>query len=62
MDKNMNEFLWNLLLKHYGHKVEIAVYGTIDDPMSVTIEDMDTHEIIIDAELYTLQSRDDVRP
>ena len=54
-----NHLLWNTLLEHAGHKVEIAWYGDKDNPASVTLEDMRTNEVILDAELYTLAARDD---
>lgn len=56
---NHNELLWNLLKEHFGHKVEIAIYGDIDNPMSITLEDLDTDTVILDAEIYTICSRDD---
>ena len=59
-DRQMNMLLWNLLKDHFGHKVEIAVYGDIDNPASVTLEDTDTNEIILDAELYTICAREDI--
>lgn len=58
--RNMNELLWNILREHWGHKVEIAVYGDPDNPANVCLEDMDTNEVILDAELYTLIARDDI--
>lgn len=58
--KDFNTYLWDLLKDHYGHKVEIAIYGDIDDPVSITLEDMDTNEVIIDAEIYTLCAREDI--
>ena len=57
---NMNDLLWNTLKNHFGHKVEIAVYGDIDNPASVTLEDLDTNEVILDAEIYTICGRDDI--
>ena len=54
-----NNLLWDLLKNHYGHKVEIAIYGDIDNPASVTLEDMDTDEVILDAEIYTICARED---
>lgn len=54
MDKEMNELLWNILKEHFGHKVEIAIYGDVDNPASITLEDMDTGEVILDAEIYTI--------
>lgn len=59
MDKEMNKLLWNILKDHYGHKVEIAIYGDVDNPASITLEDMDTNEVILDAEIYTICSRED---
>lgn len=56
---NHNELLWNLLKEHFGHKVEIAIYGDINNPMSITLEDLDTDTVILDAEIYTICSRDD---
>ena len=52
--KTDNNYLWDLLREHVGHSVEIAIYGDADDPVSITLEDMDTNEVILDAELYTL--------
>lgn len=59
-DDKMNKLLWNLLKDHFGHKVEIAIYGDVNDPASVTLEDLDTNEIIIDAGIYTICGREDV--
>ena len=55
-----NMLLWNLLKDHIGHNVEIAIYGNPDSPASVTLEDMDTGTVILDAELYTLVPRNDL--
>ena len=51
--------LWELLKKHAGHNVEIALYGDPDNPASITLEDMETNEIILDAEIYTICARED---
>lgn len=56
---DFNNLLWDILKEHYGHKVEIAIYGNKDDPASVTLEDMDTNEVILDAEIYTICARED---
>ena len=56
---NYNNLLWDLLKNHYGHKVEIAIYGDIDNPANVTLEDMNTDEVILDAEIYTICARED---
>lgn len=55
-----NLALWNLLKGHLGHRVEIAVYGDPESPTDVVLEDMDTNEVILDSELYTLQERNDI--
>ena len=54
-----NELLWNTLKDHWGHKVEIALYGDPENPASITLEDMDTGAVILDAELYTICGRED---
>ena len=54
-----NDLLWNILKDHFGHTVEIAVYGDVDNPASITLEDMDTNEIILDAEYMTICARED---
>ena len=59
-DDKMNELLWDLLKNHFGHKVEIAIYGDVDDPVSITLEDLDTNEIIIDAGIYIICGREDI--
>ena len=57
MDKN--DLLWNALKGHYGHNVEIAIYGDAENPQDICLECMDCNEIILDAEIYTLSARDD---
>lgn len=59
-DKWANSLLWNLLKEHRGHNIEIAWYGNEDDPVSITLEDMDTSEVILDAGVYTICAREDV--
>lgn len=60
MDDYYNNLLWNTLRKHFGHRVEIAIYGDIDNPASITLEDMDTNEVILDAGINTICGREDV--
>lgn len=55
----MNELLWNILKEHFGHRVEIAVYGDLEDPANICLEDLDTNEVILDAEIYTICARED---
>ena len=54
-----NKILWDLLSKHYGHNVEIAKYGDVDNPADVCLECLDCNEVILDAEIYTLCARED---
>ena len=53
------ELLRKKLLEHRGHNVEIACYGDPRDPQSVTLEDLDTNEIILDSEIYTIVAKQD---
>jgi hypothetical protein len=59
----MTEFnkniLWDTLKKHIGHSVNIVYYGDKDSPEDICLECEDCGEIILDAELYTLISRED---
>ena len=59
IERKQQDTLWDILKEHRGHHVEIAVYGDWDSPVSITLEDMDTNEIILDAGLYTLIDRED---
>ena len=54
--------LWNALWRHMGNHVEIAVYGNPDNPTDICLEDTDTYEVILDAELYTLLARGPSEP
>ena len=55
--KNQNTMLWNALLKRRNHKVSIVSYGDWNNPADVCLECEDCGEVILDAELYTLQAR-----
>ena len=57
-DGEGENLLRDTLLSHFGHKVEIAVYGDREDPEDVCLEDMDTGSVILDSELYTLSPRE----
>lgn len=57
-DKNL--MLWNVLKKHIGHHVQIVYYGDEDDPSDICLECEDCGEVVLDGELYTLESRDDI--
>lgn len=58
-DAKMQRLLWDILKDHWGHKVEIALYGDKDDPANISLEDMDTNEVILDAGIYTICARED---
>ncbi len=53
------DYLWNLLKEHIGHNVKIVSYGDGDNIHDICLECEDCNKVIIDAELYTLQSRDE---
>lgn len=59
INDKFENLLWDILKNHYGHHVEIAIYGDINNPDNVCLEDMDTNEVILDAELYTIVARED---
>lgn len=56
MNKNM---LWDILSNHFGHRVEIIKYENpvVGVPADICLEDIDTNEVILDAECYTLAAR-----
>lgn len=54
-----NTALWKALGEHWGHNVRIVKYGDLDDPADICLECDDCGLVILDAELYTLQARDD---
>lgn len=58
-DWNKDKILWDILMKHWGHHVEIAIYGDADDPADVCLECMDCNEILLDGEIYTICARED---
>lgn len=47
---NGQTLLWQLLYPHIGHTIEIVKY----DGDNISIEDMDTNEVIFDTDLYEL--------
>ena len=57
-NKAMQVDLWDILMAHYGHPVEIAIYGDPDNPASVTLEDMEENAAILDAEIYNICARE----
>lgn len=59
-DAKAQRILWDILKEHAGHAVEISVHGGMDDPVNITLDDVDTGEVILDAGLCTLCAREDV--
>ena len=55
-----NNYLWEKLKEHAGHRIEIVTYGDKNDPVDVCLECEDCGEVILDAEQYTLCARDDL--
>lgn len=58
-ESGFDSLLWRLLQKHYGHHVEVAVYGDPNDPHNISLECTDCQEVILDAGIYTICARDD---
>lgn len=58
---NVDNLLWNKLLQHRGHNVVIVSYGDANNPANVALECEDCHEVILDAEIYTLCAREEHR-
>ena len=52
----MNEtWLWKILEPHIGHRVEIVTYGNVN----ISLEDLDTNEVILDTDIYELVGLDE---
>ena len=41
---------WDKVRTHYGHKIEIAFYGPIEEPVNIAIECMRCHEVLTDSD------------
>ena len=57
--ESFDRLLWDILLEHVGHKVEIVVYGDPGNPASVTLEDLVADSVVLDAGIYTICARED---
>ena len=55
-----DEYLWNILFEHKGHKVEIATYGDRKNPADVCLECLTCNEVLLDSGIYTICGREDV--
>ena len=51
----MKSTLWELLEPHIGNTIEIVMYG--DE--NISVEDVDTGEVIFDTDIYDLVGIDD---
>lgn len=56
-----DEILWNILFKHREHKIEIITYEDWNDPSDMCLECVDCSQVILDAEIYTICGREDLR-
>jgi len=56
-----DSYLWDKLLAHRGHHVNIVTYGDVNNPADVCLECEDCGEVLIDAELYTLCARGNLK-
>lgn len=54
-----DEILWNILLQHRGHDIDISTYGKWDDPADICLECFTCNEVLLDAEIYTICARED---
>lgn len=62
MDEDkFNELLRTILLKHWGHHVEIDIYGEPVAPSNVCLECVDCNKIILNTDLHTICRRRDRR-
>jgi hypothetical protein len=41
-------YLFAKMRAHFGHQIEVAMYGQPDDPANVAIECLDCCEVIVD--------------
>jgi len=51
--------LWKMLEPHIGNTIEIVGYGDGDSIINISVEDMDTCEVIFDTDCYDLVGLDD---
>ena len=56
----MNNNLFNLLLRHVGHDVEIVTYGR-EEPVNVSLECITCDCVICDTDIYDLVGLDDMK-
>lgn len=44
--------LYQKIRAHWGHKIEIAIYGPADDPVNAAVECLDCYEVVVDEDRY----------
>jgi hypothetical protein len=48
-------------VEHFGHHIDIAWYGPVDDPISVTIECLDCSAVLVEFSTESTESDDAYR-
>lgn len=56
----MSNYLFDALLQHVGHDVEIVTYG-LEEPCNVSLECVTCGCVICDSDVYDLTPTDDVK-
>lgn len=56
-----NSLLWEMLEPHIGSEIRITAYGPqdSDEIWNISVEDMDTYEVIFDTDSYDLVGLDE---
>ena len=54
-----NTTLWKMLEAHIGNTIEIVRYGDDNGTVNISVEDMDTNEVIFDTDCYDLIGLDE---
>lgn len=54
-----DEILWDILSKHFGHRVVVAKYGDTSHPDDICLECEDCCEVLLDAGFVTICARED---
>lgn len=51
--------LFRLLGEHWPHRIEIGLYGPVNDPVNITVECVECHEVLIDTGDSSLEEESD---
>lgn len=49
LDGELGKHLYEVLMEHMAHEVEIAWYGPANDPVNMALECLTCHVVILDA-------------